>query len=322
MSHISEADVRRSDPDRSLVSIAASDGPLQYSDRSIGLLTSFEWDGNDNGQEMSGFDDPAAATATDTQWCLDTLLPAAQQEVAARRSPAIGRPAGYSRAWTSCGRNPQVACLSLRTPGMRTRRIHGAARSTWISLWSKMKRSAMRGEECGITPCSGQCNFPAIQDKSPESIQGTRNSCSLQPLQEIRQGDRLPHSVIQPLMIRNPDLVLGLFSGLALLATPIPVYFVQRLLHNDTTKEISLDNGRDDRRIFLAGPVLLVVLQQGAVVQRLDLGGAHAGSEPGLAGGGLAHGDGLLQFLVEDLADGVADGYLSRQDMSPCCLER
>ncbi|ROW02345.1 hypothetical protein VSDG_02416 [Cytospora chrysosperma] len=44
MSHISEADVRRSDPDRSLVSIAASDGPLQYSDRSIGLLTSFEWD--------------------------------------------------------------------------------------------------------------------------------------------------------------------------------------------------------------------------------------------------------------------------------------
>lgn len=166
--------VRRSDPNRFLVSIAASDGPLQYSDRFIDLLTSLEWDGNDNGQEMSGFNDPAAATATDTQWCLDTLLPAARQEVAVRRSPANGRPAGCFQgldvSWTKpSGRMP----VSYITPGMRTRRIHGAARSTWILPRSKMKKSAMRGEKCETTPCSGQCNFPAIQDKAPESIQGT-----------------------------------------------------------------------------------------------------------------------------------------------------
>lgn len=104
MSHIPEADVRRPDPDRSLASIAASNGPLPYSDRLINLLTSFEWAGIDNGQEFIDFDDPAAATVTNAQWCMDTLLPAAQQEVAARRSPLGGRPAGYFQgldvSWT------------------------------------------------------------------------------------------------------------------------------------------------------------------------------------------------------------------------------
>lgn len=88
MSHIPEPDVRRPDPDRSLASVAASDGPLLYSDRLVSLLASFEWAGIDGGQEITDFDDPAAATITTAQWCLDTLLPAA------RRSPPGDRPAG------------------------------------------------------------------------------------------------------------------------------------------------------------------------------------------------------------------------------------
>lgn len=111
MSHIPEADVRRPDPDRSLASIAASDKTLPYSDQPVNPLTSFEWNGIGTGQELSDFDDPAAATVTQAQWCLDTLLPAAQQAVAARRNPANGRPAGYFQgldvSWTKPqGRTP------------------------------------------------------------------------------------------------------------------------------------------------------------------------------------------------------------------------
>ncbi|KUI55048.1 hypothetical protein VP1G_02413 [Cytospora mali] len=104
VSQISEDHVRRPDPDKSLASLAASHGPLPYSDRLINLVKCFEWDGIDDGKELSDLDDPPAATVSNAQWCLDTLLPAAMQEVAARRNPPGGRPAGYFQgldvSWT------------------------------------------------------------------------------------------------------------------------------------------------------------------------------------------------------------------------------
>ncbi|KUI68135.1 G2-specific protein kinase nim-1 [Cytospora mali] len=104
VSQISEDDVRRPDPDKSLASLAASHGPFPYSDRLISLVECFEWDGIDGGKELCDLDDPAAATVSNAQWCLDTLLPAAMQEVAARRNPPGGRPAGYFQgldvSWT------------------------------------------------------------------------------------------------------------------------------------------------------------------------------------------------------------------------------
>ncbi|ROW05788.1 hypothetical protein VMCG_05224 [Cytospora schulzeri] len=107
MSQFPEADVRRPDPNRSMASIAISSGPMPYSNRLINLLTSFEWNGLGSGQEFNDFDDPAAATVTNAQWCLDTLLPAAQQEVAARRNPPGSQSARYFQALDVSWTKPQ-----------------------------------------------------------------------------------------------------------------------------------------------------------------------------------------------------------------------